>query len=392
MGFARLRKLHIRNFRHFREESVAIDPHVTVLVGANDTGKSSLLGALVMLRDAIRDGSGEPVAEWDAGADGGPATQLAIDFDCVGHRWSYEVATGRRPREVLRRSTPGATAEWTLDRGSRRLTVEDATVQGSPLSLGVRGGTLKRALSEATFAGGVGDDDWKLSPAGLALTFLATALPEVRHLHPRWLAAPSDGAADPVSPDGGGFAASLQRVINRRDGSIETIEALLLPMFPHLARVRVHSGDEGDRRLEVRFTVRHGNAEVDVPASNASAGLLLALAHLTLSFDTARSSVLAIEEPENGLNARIMLQLMRAFLDTTQSRGQQVILTTHNGWWLDVVSPEAIRVISRDAVGGHVHAPNLAALEHAREKQDAYPSEIFATFGPEGLLRVVEPK
>jgi len=150
-----------------------------------------------------------------------------------------------------------------------------------------------------------------------------------------------------------------------------------------------------DSRREVTLEIANGiearneDASSEPPAiaaADSSAGLLLALAHFSLVYADEAGRLIELEEPENGLNARITLDMMREFLRVVQRRRRQLILTTHNAWWLDLVPAESIRVVTRDAEGAHIHQPDPARLQSLREQLDVYPSEIVSAHGPEALL------
>ncbi len=56
-----LQRLTLKNFKLFDETGVTIEPgKVTVLVGVNGTGKSSVLQALLLLKQS----SGQPAVNW----------------------------------------------------------------------------------------------------------------------------------------------------------------------------------------------------------------------------------------------------------------------------------------------------------------------------------------
>ena len=140
---------------------------------------------------------------------------------------------------------------------------------------------------------------------------------------------------------------------------------------------------------EVRIEVRDGSASgehIYADASDISSGLLLALAHLALAYSEESGPLLLLEEPENGLNPKVTLQMMQALLRVMSERKRQLVLTTHNSWWLDIVPRESIRVVTRDAEGGHMHTVDPAKLDEMLRELDIYPSEIMSVYGPEGLV------
>jgi putative ATP-dependent endonuclease of the OLD family len=49
-----LSKIEIENFRGIQHTSIEFDPDITVLVGENNTGKTSILEALRLCLDAVK--------------------------------------------------------------------------------------------------------------------------------------------------------------------------------------------------------------------------------------------------------------------------------------------------------------------------------------------------
>jgi hypothetical protein len=249
---------------------------------------------------------------------------------------------------------------------------------------------------------------WQLDTDVPAQIYEPTAITRLFRTPPAYLFEPhslaklAPGSLKTPHRSGYGWTVWLQEIINRRDGEIQELEAELRALFPYFNSVTLQRYkdelkqlshpflDPKPIKLGVIFKLASGRP---VPAENASSGLLLALAHFSLAHATQESTLLLLlEEPENGLNARITLEMMRGFLGAVRRRKQQLILTTHNAWWLDLVPPESIRVITRDKSGAHVHTPPKERIRQLLEEQDLYPSEIMGTYGPEGLLYVAKPE
>jgi len=177
-------------------------------------------------------------------------------------------------------------------------------------------------------------------------------------------------------------------------------------IFPSFRQVRVFvdSGQKSLRRHAI-LGDKYGTTDVrergvtikissgvSILAKKASSGLLLALAHLSLVYANPEGSLLLLEEPENGLNETIMLAMMRSFLDAVRSRDQQLIMTTHHAWWLDLVPHDSLRVVTRDEDGGHVEAPLPGEIRRIVEEKNLYPSEVMSMGGPESLLAIGRKK
>lgn len=423
----RLRAIELENFRLFTDERLELEDDVTILVGVNDTGKSTLLDALAQYNVIIH-GTGfrEPLSAIDVrGPAAGPTTlgtEWAIDEQIWRHRLVLDPS---RPEEFL---SCGA-AFWSWNPKTRVLQTHEGVFDAK---------NFERLISLASIT----DNDWQLDsdvpeaiwrPLEVMKLFRA---PQPYLFEPGTLsmAAPLD--IDEVADRNGfGWAVWLQEIINRRNDDLANLEREVRGIFPffgrvlvreHRARVVRETVDTSplgaahkprkkrrgapaasdleqfaarESRREILFELpgagnpaSAGGQPITVPAANVSSGLLLTLAHFALVMTTDEGGLIALEEPENGLNARIMLDMMRAFLRTTRERRQQLILASHNGWWLDLLPPRAFRVLTRDGAGGHVHRPPGDDLQSFLAEQGLYASEVFGTFGPEGLLRAAVSK
>ncbi|HUY91725.1 MAG TPA: ATP-binding protein [Pirellulales bacterium] len=86
---------------------------------------------------------------------------------------------------------------------------------------------------------------------------------------------------------------------------------------------------------------------VEVPASLASGGTLVTLAFLTIA--ELNGGLLLIEEPENGLHPGRLKEVVEMLRRVCETRpGAQVILTTHSPFLLDYAEPHEVRLFYRD--------------------------------------------
>ena len=414
-----MRAFEVESYRLFRSARLELEEDVTILVGLNDTGKSTLLNALARYETVIHDlGFRGPLSGGES-AGAGPTTfsaEWVVGEDVWRHRLVFDPS---QPEEYFERGD----AFWSWNPKTRVLTTNEGKFEARELG---------RFVSLAS----VTAEDWHLDsdvPETVWRPLEVTGLfhaPQPYLFEPGTLAMPTPMDVELPDRNGFGWAVWLQEIINRRNDDLAELESVVRGVFPffgrvlvreHRARVVRETVDTSplgvalkprkkprgaapweselervaaaESRREVLFELpgadgpaAAGGQPFTVPAENVSSGLLLALAHFALVMTTEEGGLIALEEPENGLNARVMLDMMRAFLKMIRKRGQQVILASHNGWWLDLLPPRAFRVLTRDERGGHVHRPGEQALGRLLDQQGLYASEVFGTFGPEGLL------
>jgi predicted ATPase len=389
----RLEWFEVENFRLFKKTRFELHPDVTVIVGLNDSGKSTLLEAMNFYGQVQRVGFRKVLERDDFEATDEQSTRFRCRWSVDGEPWEHEVVLDpSAPRERL----SGRGQTWTWNPRARDLVYQGQTFHGS------------KSLAYSSLAQ-LSIKDWQLGSKVPANVFGPTSMtrhfnvPLAHLFQPESLAKLSHVSVQRPNRTGFGWANWLQTIINRRDGTIEDLEATIGNIFPHFRGVRVFV-DDGPKSLQklavlgTRYSTPSDHRELGVTiqlpdgntasARKISSGLLLALAHLALVNATPKKSLILLEEPENGLNEAIMLDMMRAFLNAVRRRNQQLVMTTHHAWWLDLVPHDSIRVMMRDAQGSHVESPIPGQIQRIVEEKNIYPSEVMSLHGPLGLLRL----
>jgi len=411
-----LESFRVRNFRCIQDATLDVEPDITVLVGRNDTGKTALLEALNVYGRLNEAGHRELRTLWDS--DDVPE---GVSFVA---RWA-STSEGVTCEHVM----PGTVGEpEVITRGDRRYvwhprerrleadgTVHNCrTVSVRPVCLGM-----------------VNPDAWRTETdlpepicADLAIVARLPRGTPPYLFHPQALATGVPMEVDAVGGAGFGWAMWLQRLVGRRDGTLEKLESCLRGLFPFFRRIRgvedrvevkrtVLSADgtpiekagtrgfrderyldrvarsESERRVEYSIPAQREGALFEdedwVPAHAESAGVLIASAYLTLAWTCDPESMVSVEEPENGLNADIATRMMEVFLEVVRERRLQLIMTTHDAMWLDYVEPRSVRVVTRDTDGTSVHA-GVESMEAIKDS-GYHLSESMLLDGPEALLR-----
>lgn len=331
-------KLRVENYKCLRDVSVELRPF-TVLIGKNDTGKSSLLEALWVLGKVARGVR--------------PKTNSEIE---------KLVSMGAQPAEV----------RWSVELSSA------AASLGEPL----RAAYSSRDASASD---------------GVKLLSHELTTSDLYRLEPERLAEPGafDLHADHeprLAADGRGLPLVLDHVLGTDRAAFDAIERELQKAVPYVKSIRLKSArvslpNGGTTPGKALFFELHPGG-FEIPATSASQGVLLFLAYLTLAHVPTAPSILLIEEPENGIHPR-QLQRVAEHLKrlTAGEHAAQIVTATHSPYFLDFVPPEDVLVFGRKDSGETVARP-LLSLAGVRERLDSGFSlgEMWFNVGEDRLL------
>lgn len=348
-----LRSLRVVDFKGIRDLEVSLRP-LTVFVGANGVGKTSLLEAVYVVGLVLRL---QREGEWES-------------FDA-----------GRWARKHLIR---GGASELCIEVGSDAAAASlRVSADESALSFkGVSGGVLDGSVDgRGKFL--VQGSRRSLTPTEKSLVASVGGVSRVR-LDPERMSAPApvSSVAPQFGHDGGGLPAVLQYLHGLRDGAIEAIEAAVRAIVPRFRRVQfrptsIHEvkteyltveGQQVPRVIEhdlpgVELFVTFDDGAV-VPASHVSEGTLLTLAILTLAHTPAgrQPRRLLIDDLDRALHPAAQHRLVEALYNVLAATPDlQILATTHSPDLVDACAAEDVRVLSRDAEG---HTAARALSEH----------------------------
>lgn len=166
----------------------------------------------------------------------------------------------------------------------------------------------------------------------------------------------------PFDPTGYGLSTCLGELKLLDDEMFNAISSEFCNVFPEFKGIsfqRVRSDGWHRDKLNRRVAVGDGDAfqmllvrsdGVKVPADAASGGTLVVLAFLTMA--KLGRGLLLVEEPENGLHPERLQQVIELLRDACiAAPDTQVVITTHSPFVLDCVEPHEVRVFRRNAAG-----------------------------------------
>lgn len=379
-------KLRIQNFKCLRDVTIELGG-LTVLIGLNDSGKSSILEAIHLLGETTRQSFRE-------------VFQGPLAFDKV---------VWRRERAQV--------VQWSVEGRANDLSFT--------YSLGLRGGLENELLTTSSgqslrwapnvgweFRGGHGDELFPFPQpvhTGLwninrphddhILQIVASMYSAGRYRFDadalRSRAVPTAGAV--LSPTGDNLAAVLDGLISGPDRrAVVALESALHDAIPTLNGLSVPpapGGRPGEKVIEF-VLAGNGKRPITIPCELASDGAMLLTAFLSLAHSDS-PDLLLIEEPENGLHpARLkdVVALLRKIASgEVGNRPRQVILTTHSPLLLNFAKPEEVRIVRRDLETGTTVTP-MDQIEGISSLLDEFGvGELWYLLGEQGLVEGERP-
>ena len=311
--------VRIENFGCVRDARLELT-RLHALIGPNDSGKSTVLGALRTAGELIRIGQNGLVRDGRLDPRGGTGTKITMSWDTteVACYWSQGF--------------------WRLrdSRGYDQLLHDPAVaVIANP----PRGATLVRW-----------DPDAVRRPCEL--------IPEGRPLT--------------VGEKGEGLPAIYEAILSRDRAAFDEIEAGVRRHFPTVKGIWLPTSADSKKALGVIL-----NDGTKIHADVMSEGLLYWLAFAVLPH-VDPTALLLIEEPENGLHPSRIAEVMKV-LRAVSSR-MQVILATHSPLVINELQPEEVTILTRDAKTG-TRTTRMDRTTHFQQRRQVYAlGELWLSF------------
>lgn len=385
-----LASLHVQNFKCLRDVTVAFGPF-TVLIGPNDSGKSSILDALRLLGRTVV----EPFPAIFKGDD--DLRMLAWKGDDRASRssiaWSVELGSPEAPHWRYHLQLGGSYVHEYVVGPDNEQPIH-AHANGRDRSelhdlehldhVNEEGGTLYAPLMSFFEA------------HRREMLELAQA-PRYR-LNPDLLRKPAVPTPDAVlSATGDNLAAVLDRLITGPDRSaIARLEQALHEAVPTLRGIalRTVDGKTGAKSLEFVLSTGTKGPPVTIPCAHASDGAMLLTAFLALAFSDDPGLIL-IEEPENGLHPSrlkdVIDMLRKISAGALGNQARQVIITTHSPLLLNYTRPEEVRIVRRDLEQGTLVTP-MSEVPDVQELLGEFGAgELWYLLGEQALVEGKKP-
>ena len=384
-------RLRIKNFKALRDVEVNLTP-IHVLIGPNDSGKTSILDALAALcrsvdhdladaflgawkgTDLVWSGQHDVPVAIDVVFQDGPITSYAIE---VIFREGDRRAGLKR--ELLRRGDEELKYEYTSGPFGKATSVYNFQYQGlqGPNSDDLR--LVGELLKGVHF--------YRWDPKFLAL-------PVAPDLKRRFR----------MESNGFGLALCLDEILNFDRDRFIALEERFSGVFPHITSIKLIQEmayrapvDAPDQVTILQKTDGKGlyfklsTTDQLVPASQVSDGILLVLAYLAILYLPEPPRMLLVEEPENGIHPKRLREVLGILRDLVQEQSHtQVVLTTHSPYALDLFKPEEVTLCTMQD-SGEVKTTRLSESPTVMNQTDVFTlGEIWTAEGDDAIARSQE--
>ncbi|SHI91582.1 Predicted ATPase [Desulfatibacillum alkenivorans DSM 16219] len=375
----KIESIRLKNFKAFKDAEMTNIPRLCVVVGANGTGKSSLFSVFAFLKDALETninaalgklGGSRGIKEVRSRGEDGPI-EIEIKFRAkpqdplATYFLSINDDDGQPviEREILkyRRGSYGAPwhfLDFSCGKGSavtnelenvtdvRDLDREEQQLR-SPDILAIKG-LAQFQRFPVVMALGQLIENWHISDF-----HINRARPEQ-----------DAGYAEHLSKEGENLSLVTEYLYNRHRDVFDCILEKLAERIPGITRVAAKTTEEG--RVLLRF--QDGAFEDPFLARYVSDGTIKMFAYLVLLYDPSPHPLLCVEEPENQLYPKLLLELAEEFR-LYANRGGQVFISTH--------SPDFLNALEVDEVYWLVKERGFTAIKRASEDEQiaAYMAE-----------------
>lgn len=378
METMQIESMEIRNYRVFRQATLANLPRMAVLVGENGSGKSTLFDVFSFLKDALDLNVAKAVArrggfkELVSREASGPIS-ITLKFRETGGRLAtYELAVVQEngmvavEREVLKfrrgqRGQPWHFVDFSRGKGTA---ITNEAMYGEP---GAQEERKAYVLDEPTV----------LAIKGLGQFKEFRVISEFRNLIENWHisdfhiadARPSaeEGYAEHLSTRGDNVAQVAQFIFDHHPELFDAILDAMKRRIPGVHKVEAKPTEDG--RLVLRF--QDGAFRDPFIARYVSDGTIKMFAYLVLLHDPNPFPLLAVEEPENQLYPELLRELAEEFRDYAR-RGGQVFVSTH--------SPEFLNGLNLDEIYWLARKDGYTTIHHGAD------SEVLKRLVQEGDL------
>lgn len=379
--------VHFENFKSLKDVSLDLG-RLTVLVGANGCGKSSVLQGISLLSQI-----GVPR----------PAERL--------HTFGRFAAIFRGARDPGRLASPGRPTTMVFSMrtaGGETLKLqihvpipigENPENEKREFTVSIEGPTGPPLAFTAPLKDPRNNDEWDLLDQARIKQFASTAY---LHLDAKRMMRTSipEGERSRMKSDGSWLASALAWMKGAAEEELARATSDLQRVVPGVKRIRTLRELVPNRRMDQisidgqpvwrpvdeellgdRFEIEFVDGTA-IPADLLSEGTVLALGLLTKLYEPQRPRFLLLDDIDRGLHIEAQARLVEVLRDLMKlDPDLQIACTTHSPDLLDMFEPSEVRVVALDANRHTQVLPLMAHPEFSKWKFGTQTGELWAALG-----------
>lgn len=351
-GVPRIESLVVKNYRALADMEIKLTP-LTALLGPNGSGKSTVFDVFNFLSECFQFGLRHA---WDRR---GRAKELKTRGQ------SGPIIFELKYRE--QKSDPIITYHLAIDEGAKGPEVVEEWLQWRRSNSGKPFRFLDFRRGQGQAISGENPDQQETRKATQLRAPDLIAVNTLGQLaeHPRvaalrefitdWYVSylsiertreqPEAGPQERLSKNGDNLPNVVEYLKEQHPERLEEIFQVLRQRIPRLERVDAESMPDGRLLLQLK----DAPFEQPVLAKFASDGTLKMMCYLVVLYDPEPPRFIGIEEPENFLHPRLLVELAEEC--RSASERSQVLVTTHSPFLVNGLRPEEVHVLYRDEKG-----------------------------------------
>lgn len=392
-------RFQVQNYKALRDVTLDLTP-MHVLIGPNDTGKTSILEAMTALCRSVD----YPLEEAFTGSWQGSdlvwqhtpnlPVSLGVTVEEEQRQFEYQLSCIFTPNErsiyIESEHFKHVKEARTVDLPrSRRTDTSVICGVASAFPLGIPTGNEPQVAAAFVHRALSGVHFYRWEPRFLALPVAPDAKRRFR-----------------MDSSGFGLALCLDDILGYDREQFIQLENRFRAIFPQIKTIRLMQEPAyrglADDRLHMPMLEKADGKGIyfefvngqQVPASQTSDGVLLVLAYLAIFYlpTPHRPRIVLVEEPENGIHPKRLQDVLGILRDLIKEQTtSQVILTTHSPYVLDLFEPEEVS-LCRMSEDGSVSVHRLSESQTVQEQIDIFTlGEIWTAEGDAALVPQGKP-
>jgi predicted ATPase len=386
-----LKRLEVKHFKSLDDFSIDFEP-LTVLIGQNGSGKTTVLQALDLLGAFLRGDVNHYLERlgWDAGdlrskTNHDISILFVLTFEVAGEsfRWAVRLGTWENGFRVF--------SEELISEKSQFCFRTQGQIEGEPKS-GVfalwdaKGNKIELPKIRIDFFQSI-LRAFEIQNAPVEIAAAVRELDKIFLLDLESVATlrkPSKGTPESIGRNGQYLAAYLHSMDIERKNALDN---KLSEFVPQISNVQVTKESNGNINLSFkeRFQASFDTNQI-VQAEHISDGTLRILALLATILGASEKDILLLDEIENGIDPNHVAILFGLLEEAIEKRGIQVILATHSPLIVNFAPENGIRYFSRELSGNVVAKKLFDRKELKKMLEYMGPGEIWMNLTEKDLV------